>query len=181
MNSKHSRAARRYARALFDLASEQQRLDAVSTDLVNLRALMGTSDAFARLVQDPTLGRDRRLAALHELLEKRAEPLALRLLDLLVDRRRLGLLTSIVEAFEQFMDAKLGRVHARVVSALPRAEQQLRAIEQRLSARLGRQVIATAGVEPALLGGFKVYAGGRVYDYSVASQIESARLQMINA
>src|SRR6201999_81663 len=62
--------AGRYATALFDLADQQQALDAVAADLVQLRQMIEESPELARLIRSPVLSREVQARAMATLTEK---------------------------------------------------------------------------------------------------------------
>src|SRR5271170_2724891 len=62
--------AGRYATALFDLADQQQALDAVAGDLIKLRQMIEESAELARLIRSPVLNRDVQARAMATITEQ---------------------------------------------------------------------------------------------------------------
>lgn len=174
------RTAKRYARALFDLARETQVLDAVREDLQAIVKLLHSSPELAGCLQDPLLSHEERCLILNELFAGKAHPLTLKFTRFLDSRHRLGRLAEVCRAFETlYLDHKhIRRVH--VVSAIPFLERQRQELLRRLEHRLGMKIEADMDVDPGMIGGFKVYAGTTVLDFSLQAQFERVRRNIIS-
>jgi F-type H+-transporting ATPase subunit delta len=168
--------ARRYAKALFSLAVEKGRIEAWSDSLLALGQAIEGSAELRDVLQNPAYPRETRaavMARLTEPLRLDAEPAAL--LQLLGERNRLGGLTAIVTAFRELADVELGRVRARVTSAVPLDDAAVNAIAERLSAATQKKVLVERAVDPAILGGVVAQVGSVVYDGSIRTQLEDLR------
>jgi F-type H+-transporting ATPase subunit delta len=168
--------ARRYAKALFSLAVEKGRIEPWSDSLLALGQAIEGSAELRDVLQNPAYPRETRaavMARLTEPLRLDAEPAAL--LQLLGERNRLGGLTAIVAAFRELADVELGRVRARVTSAVPLDDAAVNAIAERLSAATQKKVLVERAVDPAILGGVVAQVGSVVYDGSIRTQLEDLR------
>jgi F-type H+-transporting ATPase subunit delta len=168
--------ARRYAKALFSLAVEKGAVEAWSTSLQALQQAVSAAPELADVLQNPAYDREQRRAVVAKVAESMkldAEPA--NLLFLLGDRNRLGALGAVVEAFGELADLELGRLRARVTSAVPLDHASIAAIAEKLSATTKKQVIVERAVDPAILGGVVAQVGSLVYDGSLRSQLEDLR------
>ena len=68
-----------------------------------------------------------------------------------------------------------GRVVAHVVSAVVLKENQIVALRDVLSRKLGKQVEISPGVASSLIGGLLIYVDGRMIDRSVKKQISELK------
>jgi F-type H+-transporting ATPase subunit delta len=171
--------ARRYAKALFGLAVEVDRVDAWAQSLVALKKAVDASPELREILASPVYTREQRqglAAGLAKALQLDREPASL--LALLADRNRLAYLAGVAETFGRLADEKLGRVRARVASAVPLAEAQAAALAQRLAEASRAEVIVERVVDPSLLGGVVAQVGSLVYDGSLRSQLEDLRRAM---
>lgn len=170
---------RRYARALFGLAVEMDRVEAWAKSLESLREAVETSPDLRDVLSNPMYTKEQRRA----IVEKLATALSLdtepaNLLFLLGDRNRLGYLAAVVETFRALADAHLGRLRAKVVSAVKLDDAAVQAIADELSRKHGLKVLVERAVDPALLGGVVAQVGSMVYDGSVRTQLEDLRKQL---
>lgn len=165
--------ARRYARALFELAQEEQAIDAVTADMDRVDALIAdpASDLVATL-SNPVFTILERQQALGVVLDKLGfHPLMDSFLRLLMAKNRFAWLPLIVQAFGERADRQAGRVRAKVTTATPLDLQVLADIRASLAKATGRQVVITSVEDPSLLAGLMVELGGTVYDASLRSRL----------
>lgn len=159
--------SRRYARALFALAQEQNALEPTAAELTRAAAIAADPDV-RRLLRNPLLSAARR-RDIAELVVSDIKPSELvgRFIRLLGDNQRMDELPEIQRHFQALLDRALGRVRVAVRSARPLADKQRDAIVAAFSAVTGKQVVPAVAVDAELLGGVVVEAEGRVYDGSV--------------
>jgi F-type H+-transporting ATPase subunit delta len=111
------RVARRYARALFEVALQQGQLQATADDLRNLRGIMRESDELRAFFYSPLIPRDRKRDRLREAFRERVQPHTMRLLELLVEKRREKMLDAVCEEFQKLQEAHQGIARAHIQSA----------------------------------------------------------------
>jgi F-type H+-transporting ATPase subunit delta len=168
--------ARRYARALLDVASPNG-TDAVLALRDELRAFAPVAgrDEVVRALRHPGLGAEARRRLLDALADRAlASPRLRRLVDVLAVRERLALLPEVAEAYAEIANASRGVVSAEATSALPLDGAQRRA----LAAALGVSVDLRTRVDPGVLGGLVVRVGGRTYDGTVRSRLAALRRRL---
>ena len=168
--------ARRYAKALFDLAVEARKVEPWAASLVALQKTVDGSPELRAVLANPVYTKEQRQGIAAHLARSLAlDPEPTHLLALLADRNRLGYLGGIADVFGRLADEKLGRVRARVTSAVALLPAEAQALSDRLAAAARAQVILEAAVDPALLGGVVAQVGSFVYDGSLRSQLEDLR------
>jgi F-type H+-transporting ATPase subunit delta len=168
--------ARRYAKALFELAVEHGKVDAWSAALASLKKAVESSAELRDVLENPIYTREQRRGIVTKLVTGlQLDPEPANLLYLLGDRSRLSRLGSIVDEFGALADAKLGRVRARVVSAVPLDAGAAQHIADRLAGATQAEVILDRSVDPELLGGVIAQVGRLTYDGSLRSQLEDLR------
>jgi len=171
--------ARRYAKALFSLADEPGQVEQWSSGLDSLGRALASSPELRETLSSPMFDRDHRRGIVGALGTGIGLPETVRnFLLLLADRNRLGYLAAIVANFRDLADARLGRIRAKVTSAVPLAPEEAKRIAQKLAQGTRADVIVETAVDAALLGGVVAQVGSLVYDGSVRSQLEELRRAM---
>jgi F-type H+-transporting ATPase subunit delta len=171
--------ATRYATALFELARDAGRLDAVAKDLAELSAMIAASPELRRLVRSPVLRRAEQGKAIDAVLERAgAADLTRRFLGVLAANRRLFALESVIAAFRQILAKSRGELTAVVSTARPLTEPQKTALDAALRRAVGVKVDVETKVEPELLGGMVVRIGSRMFDSSLRSKLQRLQLAM---
>jgi F-type H+-transporting ATPase subunit delta len=168
--------ARRYARALFGLADEKGRVEPWLEALGELEKAVAASGELRDALSNAVYSKEERRALAGELarvLGLDEEPR--HLLMLLADRGRLESLAGVVDYFRALADQKLGRVRARVVSAVPLADAAAQEIAGKLARAARAEVILDRAVDPSILGGVIAQVGNLTYDGSVRTQLEELR------
>jgi F-type H+-transporting ATPase subunit delta len=169
--------ARRYARALFELAEEQQAVDAVGSALAATVELLADPQA-ARVLMGP-VARERKLELLRDIAANFGAPPPLRdFLQLVEERDRLRRLGAIRVVFDELVDRHRGRTRAKVRSAESLVPDALAELTRAFGTLTGKQVIAEVRVEPELLAGAIVEVEGCVYDGSLRTQLGKLHHQM---
>jgi F-type H+-transporting ATPase subunit delta len=176
-----SPVARVYSEALFGVAAGKNAVEDTSREL----------EAFLKLVRDnrdvevflttPVLEPSVKVAKLRQALEGRASDSVTDFLCLLVEKRRMPALESIVAAFRDQADLHANRVRIAVRTARPLSDGMHREIEDALRAALAKEVVVDAEVEPALLGGAVVSVGDKLYDGSIRKRLSAFRKQIMRS
>jgi F-type H+-transporting ATPase subunit delta len=169
--------ARRYAQAALALALEHNALEQWRSDLATL-AEVWTRTRIATRLDDPKLGRTRRLEEARTLLQGRINPLALNLVLMLVERGRASLLPQIATAFERLERERERRVTAYVTSALPLTDAQRASLRAQLERRTGQTVDLEENADPTIIGGLMVRVGDELIDASVAGRLRRIEAQL---
>jgi F-type H+-transporting ATPase subunit delta len=174
--------AGRYAVALFELAQEQEALDAVAGDLHALRAMLEGSADLERLIRSPVVSRDEQARAITAVGERAGfVPLTLQFLGLLAHKRRLFALPDVIAAYDAMLAEHRGEVGAEVVSAVPLSDEQLESVRRQLTAAVGQTVKLATAVDPSLLGGLVVRVGSRMIDASIRTKLHQLELALKGA
>ena len=169
-------AARRYARALLDVALEKGVAEPLRAELAGMVALIAAHPDLAAILAHPAVSAERKRKVVGAVAASaKASDLLTRLLTLMGERDRLPLLPMVAAAYAKLWNAHRGVVAAEAVSAVPLDETQFRAVASALAAASGREVDLSARVDPRLLGGMLVKMEGRTYDGSVRARLRALR------
>ena len=179
MAARGSAAAERYARALFSLAREEDRVEGVGEELDRLVEAMRAVPALRDVLVRPLYPAKERRAALRAVGEKLGlSPLLLHFGSFLIDQRRTREIEGIQEHYLRLAEEAAGRVRGEVVSAAPLESSQLDRLRAALARRTGRKVDLEVRVDPALLGGVVARVGDLVFDGSLRTQLAQLRASL---
>jgi len=172
----------RYARALFELATEAKQLDEVAGDLRGLSGALAESEDLRRLVDSPVLSRDeqgRAMAAIMDAMQ--AHNLTRNTVALLAQQRRLFVLDTIISDYLRLLASHRGETTAEVTSARALSDSELDKLRATLKDIVGRDVAVETEVDPDLLGGLVVRIGSRMLDSSIRTKLQRLELAMKGA
>ena len=172
-------SARRYARALLDVALEQQAAEVVRGELTQAVALLSSHRELRSILAHPAVGAERKKKIVSSLWSGRAQSeLVPRLVSLLAERDRIELLPEIEQLYTELWNAQRGVVAAEAESAQPLAAAEQAGLAAALGRAMGKRVELTTRVTPHLLGGVLVKMAGSTYDGTVLGRLRSLRQQL---
>lgn len=164
--------AKRYAKALFQLALEQG-LVAQTEDQLKLVVHVVESDADIRaFLTAPNITLETKIQTLNNAFSGKVSLLILNTISLLLERGREGSLPAVLAAYLEVAGESLGRADAHVTSALPLSDSEQSKLAAKFGAMLGKTVRVTNTVNKDLLGGVTVRIGDTLYDGSLRTKLE---------
>jgi F-type H+-transporting ATPase subunit delta len=171
-----SGAAKRNTEAVFYIAREKGSFDQWQHDLDALAGLM-SDDSAALVLNSPKISQAQKMSLIQEAL-RGAQPEAINLATLLLDRGRLGIAPEMAVLFRDAALSELGIVVARVTTAEPISPQAEAGIRQRLNSLVGKQVEIRSDVDPSIIGGVVARIGDQLIDGSVSNQLRRLRTRL---
>lgn len=172
-------AQRLYARALFEAAREQNRVDDVVTDVGDfVEAVRGVPE-LRSLLENPQLDPAAKRAALADLLAE-ADPLVRNFLLVLAEKGRAGELEEIARELDDLVAREAGRLNVELTTAFELSDEEADGIVKQIEQAAGRTVEATRSVDPGLVGGIVLQAGTFRVDASVRGRLERLRRTLVS-
>ena len=169
-------AANRYAKAVFELAQQDDQVEEWGRRLASVRGLLEEAEV-AAVLRNPTIPTDRREALISgapHVLDDQATNLA----RLLVESGRIQEVAGIQQEFERLADEADGRIRATVTTAIELQPADRERVERELSKRVNKEVRLSVVVDPLIIGGLKLQYGDRVVDASVATRLQQLRRRL---
>lgn len=163
--------ARRYAKALYELAAEDGVVDAIGTDLATLS--LAVREIGTDALQTGSLSAESR-GRLADRLGTALGPNSLlaRFVHVLAANDRLAELPAVCDWFSRIRDLAAGRVRAFVATPAELSPADLERLMAALSRLVGKQVVPEVTIDDALIAGVVVEVEGRVFDGSVRTSLE---------
>jgi len=172
-------AARRYAKALFSLALEENRLSEMREELAKLGELLAGNAELRAVLFRPLHPVAERRAVLRAVSEALGSSLLLRnFLSFLLDQRRFVDWLEIHKEYGRLADAAAGLTQARVTSATPLSPAQRERVQRALERKSGGRVQLALEVDATLVGGVVAQLGDLVYDGSLRTQLRQLRASL---
>jgi len=169
-------AARRYARAVFELAEQDGQVTEWATRLSAIRGLLG-DPGLAAVLTNPTIAVEARMS-LVSAAPTVLDPEGVNLAKLLIEANRVNDVGSIALEFDRLADEAAGRVRATATTAIELSAAERDRIAAELSSRLGQEVKLEVVVDPRILGGLKLQYGDRLVDASLSTKLQQLRRRL---
>jgi F-type H+-transporting ATPase subunit delta len=172
----------RYARSLFHAALDANALEAVHADLSAVTAVWHEQREFALLVMNPRLSREKVRALLDALADRlQAHPLSRRFLYLLIEKKRLEILSDVGLHFDRLWRDRQGEIEVTVTTALPVSDDLKTRVRDHLARRSGQTPLITWRQDEAILGGLIVAWPDRVFDGSLSRKLQNLTAHLAQA
>jgi F-type H+-transporting ATPase subunit delta len=167
--------ARRYTKALFQLARDAGQEEAIGRQVDEFFAAYSGSDLQTVLTNPAFDVASRKRVLIQVGNTQQLSVLTIHFLSLLLERDRLGHLPGIVSCYRRLLNEAKGRVEAKVVSAAALDSALAERVRTQLRGMSGKDVVMKQEVDPSLLGGMMVELEGKVYDGSIRTQLEKMK------
>lgn len=175
-------AAKSYAKALFALAKERNQAEAIGRELAGAVEQLEREPAVNTLFGRPGAAAAKRGAAVEIARSLELSKLMSDFLVLVATHGRGDQFAAIAAAYRELLDADLGRVRARVRTAVPLDDAERAALSTRLAGALeGRKVVIEEIVDRELLGGFVAEIGSLIVDGSLDGQLQKMKERLAKA
>jgi F-type H+-transporting ATPase subunit delta len=171
-----STLAKRYARAILELASEQKQVERVSKELSEFAAMWSSSSELRNLFANPKFGAEMKKQALVELTTRAGlSPLAKNSVLYIADRGRISSLPEIADALVEAAERATGTLRAEVTSAAPLPDNYYGQLQRALEQATGRKVTIEKKTDASLIAGVVTRVGDLVYDGSVRTRLSELK------
>ncbi len=170
-------AHRTYARALFEAAQEEGRLEQVHEELSDFAATVAEVDQLRSVLESPEFESRAKAALVDDVLGK-ADPLVRNFVRLVVEKGRAGELSEIAREFETLVAREQGILDVELTTAVELSQQDFDSLVERIGKASGRQVRASRAVDPSLVGGLVLEVGSRRLDASIRGRLDRLRQEL---
>jgi F-type H+-transporting ATPase subunit delta len=171
-------AHRMYARAFFQAARDEGRLDVAYEQLGDFVAALTAVPALRGMLANPELDVREKSGIVEQILGD-ADELVRNFVLLVIEKGRAGGLDQIYEELDALVAAEQGRLNVELTTAIELSDEEAGAILRQIEQSSGRSIEATRKVDPNLIGGIVLQAGSLRVDASVKGRLETLRHELV--
>ena len=169
-----------YARSLFEVAKEQDKLDAVRDQLGAFADALSENRDLQVFFFSPYFATKEKQDGL-DLVVSDADPVVLNFLKLLIEKHRMPVLFRIRSNYDAMWEDENKLLPVHITSAVELDKAIVEQLGDRISEQTDRKVDMSADVDPDILGGIVVRVGNSILDASVRNRLEQLRRQVARA
>lgn len=169
-----------YARALFEVAREQGKLDLVREQLGQFAGALDENGDLRVFFFSPYFSTEEKKDGLHRALEG-ADPAIVNFLEALLERHRMPVIFRIRDEYGRLWDAENQLLPVQVTSAVDLDEATVKSIGERIGEQTGQRVELTSTVDPSILGGIVLRVGNSILDASIKHRLDQLRKHVAQA
>ena len=169
-----------YARALFEVAREQQKLDEVREQLGQFADALNANGDLRVFFFSPYFSTEEKKDGLGGLVEG-ADETVLNFLEALLERHRMPVIFRIRDEYGRLWDAENRLLPVEVTSAVDLDDATVKSIGERIGEQTGQRVELTSKVDPSILGGIVLRVGNSILDASIKHRLDQLRKHVAQA
>jgi F-type H+-transporting ATPase subunit delta len=174
--------AQPYAKALFQVIQDQapDRAEDVADELDRVATALTEVPEFQKVLVTPMVSVENKTAILDQVLDtlEIKEPVR-RFLHVVQQHYRMEHMSDIASTYRELVDESLGRTRARVETAEGLDGNVRQRVVEAIAGVEGGTVVADFSTRPELLGGFKLQVGSRVFDGSLAGELNRLSKEIV--
>jgi len=170
-------AQRMYARALFEAARDEERLEQVAADLAALAGALEEVPELGSFLRNPQVEPAGKAAVLEEICAD-ADGLVRNFVRLVAEKGRAGELAEMNAELDALVAQAQNRLAVELTTAHELSDEEAQSIVKTIEAASGRTVEATRSVDPGLIGGIVLQVGSHRADGSVRGRLERLRQEL---
>src|SRR4029077_8290540 len=170
----------RYARAYAEVVvTYKLNPEKTVAEFQQIADVVNSSRELRNVLQNPAVSREQKLKLLDSIIHHIGATKMLRnFLAVLIDNRRIGNISDLLEQFKQELDRRMGITHAKVTSVRELSSAEKKSLEKELAEITCKTVRATYSEDASLLGGVMVRVGSTIYDGSVLGRLQRMRAEI---
>ncbi len=172
---KDSRINGRYAKALFDLAIEQQILDTAFHDMQLVKEICQSSKVFESMLSSPIIKTDKKQAVVKEIMGNHLHQVSLSFILLILKKRREANLRSIAIEFIEMYKEFNGIKTAHLKTAMELDSKTKAEFKTLLTQQSNKSIELLEEINPNIIGGFIVTIDDKQADSSISTKIQRLR------
>jgi F-type H+-transporting ATPase subunit delta len=177
-----SETANRYALALYEFAKENSEIEAVEKDIRELLAAYNNSEDLKNFIKNPTQSQSSQLEILNKICtQMNLSKIIKNFLSILVTKRRIFFLNTIILNFLSLVSKKKGELKASLISSKNLTNEELKSLNTELFQSIGTSVTFNYKVDETLIGGLKLQIGSLMIDTSIKNKLKKYEQIMLEA
>ena len=169
-----------YARSLFEVAQEQDKLDEIREELGQFADALADNRELQVFFFSPYFSTIEKEDGLDRTVSD-ADPIFVNFLKLLIENHRMPVIFRVRRVVDELWRKENKLLPVTVTSAVELDQATVAQIGDSISEQTGRRVELSAVVEPDILGGLVVRVGNSIIDASIRARLDSLRKQVAKA
>lgn len=173
--------ARTYAASLYELSEARAGKAGVEECLGELEEILDLARGnakFSEFMSSRSVAAEARGRSIDKIFRGVVSDTTVKFLQVLNKKGRMSHLPAIVQAFDNIVQSKLGRVEVDAYTAEPLSAEGSERLRDQLARALSREVVIHAYTEPTMIGGVKLRIGDQLVDASVATRLRRMKDQL---
>ena len=169
-----------YARSLFDVAKDNDKLDVIKDQLDQFADEVDSNRELQVYFFSPYFSSAEKKEGIGKVIDGGDEHFV-RFLELLAERHRLPAIFRIRREFDSLWAEENKQLPVTITSAVELDKDTVKNLGKQIEDQTGQQIDLTANVDPDLIGGLRMQVGNMVYDATIRGRLEKLRREVARA
>ena len=166
-----------YAKALYDLANEEKKIDLFSDSLGAVAETLRNKE-FYDVITSPTIDKISKKNVIRNVY-KSLDDTFVNFLCVVIDHNRFSIMKDIRDEYNKLVLAEKGIVKIEIISAKELTNAQLKGVENALANKYkGKKLDINNIVNQDLLGGIQILCNGEALDMSLKGFLDNLRVSL---
>jgi len=163
----------RYAKALFQIAKQQNKIDAIMQELKDIDSMFSYNEKLKEFFFDKLVSKAKKISIITTLVDKlKLSKEVKNLLIVLVNGGREGILNDIIIDYEQMYNDYKGIVKAEVYTAYDMTQDELNNLKTSIKALFNKEPVINIKKDTSIIGGLKLKVGWTIYDGTIKTHLK---------
>jgi F-type H+-transporting ATPase subunit delta len=169
-----------YARALFEVATEQDKRDVVRDELGQFADALDESRELQTFFFSPYFSTEEKKEGLHKAVTG-ADEAVQNFLELLLENHRMPVVFRVRREYDRLWREANRLLPVEITSAVELDPSVAERIGDEIGRQTGRTVELSSTVDPEVIGGIVLRVGNSILDASIRNRLENLRKQVVKA
>lgn len=169
--------AKRYAKPLLELASEQNILEEVKEDMDQFSSLCKENSEFVLLLKSPIIAHIKKEEVLQKIFKGKVNDLTLSIFSIMTRKNRENILPEVADQFIKLYRDKMGIQKASVTTTFALDSGLKKSFEKTVSDISGKKPELEEKVDESILGGYILTMDDRQINDSVRGQLKELSMR----
>jgi F-type H+-transporting ATPase subunit delta len=169
---KDGAVSKRYAKALFQLAKEKNKINQTEEELRIIQTSLFQDKNFEKLINHPNIQISSKKELINKIFKDKISDHVLNILNILIENNRFNCISQLTVDFIKLSNEELGQAQAIIYSPHQINNTELNEIVNKFSFLTNKKIRAEVQLDESLLGGIKVKIGDRLYDGTLSGKLK---------
>lgn len=174
-----SKAAKRYATALIEIANDEKIIDEILKDVKMVYLTIQESKDLRLFLNSPIIKPDQKMKALEAVFSGKVNKLLSDFFRFIASKKRANILAQVLESFIGKYEDMNGILNVDVRSAEKLSDKQLKELSKILEKNTGKKIQLHTTINPELKGGLAVQIDDTVIDGTIKHKLEKLEDQFL--
>ena len=173
--------AKKYARALYNVAVQQENVKKVSNRINYIANVMKAVPEFSQLLQTHRVSTENKINILINVLKDNISPLEIELISDILEHNNILILSDIAKHFKYLVETDSNFVNMAITSATELSAEEVEHIQSNIESQLNKKVDVRTAIDKSLIGGVRLRVGNIVIDNTISRRLDMLKNTLTQA